>query len=147
MDRTYNNLVDIVNRTKKINGSSNRPQIPDEEINEEVIEEIVEEEKTPSSLFGDNTAIGSFLKKEREESEETFEPVEEVYEETPVVEEVKKPVKKTTAKKTTKKTTTKSTAKKSTAKKSSSKSTTKKSSTTKSTAKKSTTKNLLQSQA
>lgn len=140
MDRTYNNLVDIVNRTKKINGSSNRPQIPDEEITEEVIEEIVEEEKSPSSLFGENSAIGSFLKKEREESEETYEPVEEVYEETPAVEEVEKPAKKTTAKKTTKKTTTKSTAKKSTAKKSSSKSTTKKSTTKKSTAKKTTTK-------
>ena len=103
MDKTYSDLMDIVKRTKKIDGDSPaRPsrtprykiddvqEEPEEYLDEELEEEIEEKDDLKkSSLFAGRNAISNYLNKP----------------------------KKTTAKKTTKKATTKSEPKKTTAKK------------------------------
>ena len=110
MDKTFNDLMDIVNRTKKIDEleGGNRPKRIVREVEPEVEESV---EKTPRPSLFEPDAIKKFLNKEKEVK-------------------TKKTTKKTTkksTKKSTKKTTTKSGAK--TTKKSDSKTATKKATT------------------
>ena len=78
MDKTYNDLMDIVNRTKKFDTPSTprkrvvRPE-PVEEVEEEytpVEYDIIEEPKKrrtskTSSAFGEDSAIGNLLNKKK----------------------------------------------------------------------------------
>lgn len=99
MDKTFNDLMDIVNRTKKIDEqeNGNRPKRIVREVEPKVDESV---EKTPRPSLFETDAIKKFLNKEKEpkSAKKTTKK------------STKKSTKKTT-KKTTKKSTTKSTAK------------------------------------
>ena len=75
MDKTYNDLMDIVNRTKKFDTPKTprskprpTPVVEEEDFDTPVEYDVVEEKpkrktKSSSSLFADNSAISSMLEK------------------------------------------------------------------------------------
>ena len=111
MDKTYNDLMDIVNRTKKMNGGDDAPRVTRRVRREEPIDEAVDTvrvvkpakdlgDNSKASLFADKDAISKYLSKSKTAKKTTTKKKAEDKKETKKSTAKTTTTKKTTAKKT-----------------------------------------------